>query len=287
MPYYFFAFSIYSMALAALLQKKVHHRLTIFALGLLPIFFLVICRGNVGTDTAAYLQIVSDIQESGSSDLELGFVLLIKAMLLLGMGPKLILATIACFATGLVVYAATFSRRSLLLAAFCIVPIFYLDMTMNGLRYGLAFTAMMCAVALFYQKRWRLCIVFATCAVLVHLSGWLILAMMAMFADDKDEFKQWAIITVVLGSLILVLQNMDGIMALFGEQWSGVSLKDKASAYMSFPSPSLLSGLAPLTLSLITLGLIKLTDTAAYAIRTRRFYLLLLGIVTAFLFAKF
>jgi hypothetical protein len=61
----------------------------------------------------------------------------------------------------------------------------------------------------------------------------------------------------------------------------------KASAYMHFPSPSVLSGLAPLVLSLVTLIVIKRVDRADQVIRIRRFYVLLLAIVTTFIIAKF
>jgi hypothetical protein len=261
----------------------------IYLIGLFPIFGLVVCRGNVGTDTAAYLRIIADMQSNSSFDLEQGFVLLIKAMLFLGMTPRFILIAIAGIVTGLLVYAAQLSRRSLLMSAVCIIPVFYLDMTMNGVRYGLSFACAMCAVGAYYQKKLHLCVIFAAFAVLFHLSGWLIFVMMAIFSDDKEEFKQWCVITIGLGILILALQNVDGILYLLNMDFeqTGVDLEGKVYAYMGFPSPSILSGLGPLTLSLICLWLIKATDQADRIVRTRRIYLLLSCAIAAFIVAKF
>jgi hypothetical protein len=290
MLYYALAFTIYGFAVAAIIKRKTHRQLLIFFLGLSPVFFLAICRGNVGTDTAAYLRIVSDIGKNIPTGLELGFILLVKVMLFLGMSPSLILMAVAGMVTALLLYAASLSQRSLLLVALCVVPLFYLDMTMNGLRYGLSFASAMCAIGLFYQNRFRLCLVFAACTVLFHLSGWLIFVLMVLFSDEQKEFKKWSVVTAGLGILILVLQNVDKISSVFGPalmQESGVDLNMKASAYMHFPSPSVLSGLAPFVLSLVTLIVIKRVDRADQVIRIRRFYVLLLAIVTTFIIAKF
>ncbi|MFC7299249.1 EpsG family protein [Herminiimonas aquatilis] len=232
---------------------------------------------------------ISEIQNNGVTDLELGFVLFIKTMLLIGVAPQFILAAIACISTALLVYAAQLSKRSLLVCALCVIPVFYFEITMNGLRYGLSFVCMMCAVALFYQKRLYVCVILATCAVLFHLSGWLLILMMVFFADDKEEFKFWFVITIGLAVLILVLQNIDQLLHLFviNIADSGVNLSNKVSAYSNFPSPSLLSGIGPLTLSLLALVLIKRADEANHAVRVRRFYFLLLAAVGTFIIAKF
>jgi hypothetical protein len=290
MLYYALAFAIYGFAVTAIIKRETHRRLLIFVLGLSPIFFLVICRANVGTDTAAYLRIISDISNNIPTGLELGFVLFVKAMLFLEMSPRLILMVIAFITTSLLVYAASFSQRSLLLIALCFVPLFYLDMTMNGLRYGLSFAFAMCAVGLLYQNRFRLCVIFAACAVLCHLSGWLIFVLMAVFSDERKEFEKWSVLTAGLGVLILILQNVDSVVSFLGsvsKQEIGVNLPAKVSAYMHFPAPSILSGLAPMALSLVALVLIRRVDRGSQVIRLRRFYLLLLGVVTTFVIAKF
>ncbi len=291
MHYYVLPFAIYCIAIAILIRREntPSHHIVFFLLGLFPVFLLSVCRGDVGTDTAAYLRIIEDIQNTGSSDLELGFVLLVKAMLFLGMTPRFILIAIAGLVTGLLVYAAQLSERSLLLSAVCIIPVFYLDMTMNGVRYGLSFACAMCAIGAFYQKRFHHCVIFAAFAVLFHLSGWLIFVMAAIFSDDKEEFKQWYILTLGLGILILTLQSIDGILYLFDMDFgqSGVDLEEKVSAYMNFPAPSLFSGLGPLTLSLICLWLIKKTDRANHIVSGRRIYMFLAGVIAAFAVAKF
>lgn len=48
-------------------------------LGILPLVLFVVLRGEVGTDTVTYIDIVSQISNTGTSNaVELGFVFLVK-----------------------------------------------------------------------------------------------------------------------------------------------------------------------------------------------------------------
>lgn len=287
MPYYAIAFLIYSLATVKILKKETPATTCLFILGLCPLFLIAICRGDVGTDTGAYLQIISNIQENESSGVEIGFVFLVKLLLFLELPPRFILASITAISTGLVVYAASFSKRSLLLITLCIVPIFYMDMTMNGLRYGLAFSCAMCAVGLFYRHKLHLCIIFAILSISFHLSGWLIFALMTFLSDDKKEFKKWFSITTSLGLLLLIINTNILAANTSTLEIPRVNIQGKIIAYSHIKSPSLLSGLIPLTISLISLALIKHVDCAHHAVSIRRFYILLMGIISSFLIAKF
>jgi len=289
MCYYISAFAIYGIALLSLMRVSTRFQTIIFSLGLLPVFLLVVCRGNVGTDTAAYLQIIAQVQDGSPLDMEFGFLLLVKMLLLLDMSPGMILAAIAFISTALLMYAATFSKRSLLVVAFCVVPIFYLDMTMNGLRYGLAFACAMCAVAWFYQGRLVQCFLFSVGSVSFHLSGLFIFVLMAMFSDNRQECKKWLCIGMAL--FVLVLNNAHTGMSFFVDASAGTRLgvfeylMMKFEAYRNFPSPNWYSGLAPLLLSMMVLGVIK-AGTAAEVVSVRKFYCLLTGVALMFILAK-
>lgn len=288
--YYGLSFSLYFIVVS-FFSVKIFRRLSYFISALLPVFFMAVFRGDVGTDTSAYLQIVSAIQGGDFQGLELGFVFLVKFFLYLGLSPRFILVAVAIITTGLLLYSASFSERSFLLVALCVVPIFYIDMTMNGLRYGLAFTCAMCATGFFYRRKFLICIIFAFFSVNLHVSSWLIFILLAFLSDDKDEFKRWISIVAGLGLVILVMNS--GFLELIGtisssrpENNTGVGLQGKVYAYSGFSSPSVFSGLAPLFISLVSLALIAKVDCAGCAVCARRFYVLLSLVFIFFLIAK-
>jgi hypothetical protein len=66
MQYYIFAFFIYYLAITKTIKNKTPTNKLLFISSLLPIFFIAVFRGDVGTDTNAYLQI---IQPTLNSDL--------------------------------------------------------------------------------------------------------------------------------------------------------------------------------------------------------------------------
>lgn len=287
MVYYISAFLIYGLALIYLLQEGRRRRGLLFISAMSPLVLLALLRGGVGTDTASYLSIVDEIENYGTTSVavESGFVLLIKAMLYLGAEPMQILVLVGFITTAVLISASLTSGRATLVSALCIVPIFYLDMTMNGLRYGLSFAFAMYSIALFSKNRVIVGSFLAVCSVLFHISGLALFAIMALLASNKIELRRWIALSV--GLALVVFVQLHGSQQTETAQQTQINFAEKALIYTHFPSPSILSGLAPLVLSIIVIFLIFSVDQMSNGIRSRRFYILSALVILTFVVAKF
>lgn len=248
MIYYILSFFIYYLGLIYFRKYLGRKGRMVLFISILPIFSLVMLRGNVGTDTHTYLNIISSIGESSYVGTEVGFTYIVKLMLYLGFDAKLITLLIALITTVVLMQMATVSMRSLMVLTFCIIPVFYLDITMNGLRYGLSFVLAGMSVAYFYRQQCFLMILIAMSAILIHVSGLIVFAVMLMLANDKNELMAWLKVVTGLILLVLLQYNISG----------GLDIDSKITAYSNFTSPTVLSGIAPLVISIVTLVLIKL-----------------------------
>lgn len=122
---------------------NVPYRLFFFA-GCIPAFLLVCLRGNVGTDTASYIGILDNISllsvgESLEGGGEYGFIFFSKVLLDAGLSSRMVLVVIATLVCLLFYMAFSNSIYSALIGVLLVYPIFFYDMSMNGLRYGIAF----------------------------------------------------------------------------------------------------------------------------------------------------
>ena len=290
MPFYLAAFFIYIAIVFRSICERKNFTFLQFIFALFPLFLITILRGDIGTDTAAYLNIISDMQKGLIPDMEWGFVMSVKSMLFLGFSSRDILIIFSFLISGFIIYAASFSSRSLLILVLCIVPIFFWDMTMNGLRYGLAFSLAMCSIANYYKENYRLVVIFAVSSILFHVSGLLIFILMILVSDNGKELKNWLIITIGLSLLLVIFQSADYISNIFANDDNligALNMRNKFSGYAAFPSPSLLSGLVPMILSFLALAILKIADAAPKRIRICRFYILLVSVLLTFFLAKF
>lgn len=234
MIYYSLPFCIYYIGLIFCRVKQAHSGGLVMLLSSIPILLLVFLRGDVGTDTLAYLNIISVIKGNGYVDMEVGFISVVKLMLSCGLNPRLILLAVALLTTLILIYAGTFSKQALTVLMFCIVPVFYLDMTMNGLRYGLSFALASLAVAYFYKGKWFVVTCLALSSVSVHVSSLVIFGMMLLLANDRNEFTSWVGILILLGIFTLAQYSLGSV--LLGQ---GYDVTAKYSAYSNFKSPSI------------------------------------------------
>jgi hypothetical protein len=283
--YYVSAFLIYGLAVIYLFQEGRQRRSLVFIIGMMPLVLLALSRGSVGTDTATYLSIVDEIGNYGGARLESGFVFFVKAMLYLGTEPLLILVFIGFITTAVLISASLTSERAMVVSALCIVPIFYLDMTMNGLRYGLSFALAMYSIALFSQNRVVVGSFLGLWSVLFHISGLALFAIMALLASNKAELRRWVALSAGLGLVVLVDIVQQAKTSALAKISGGFA--KKAVAYMYFPSPTLLSGLVPLVLSVIVILIIRSADQGSNGSRARRSYLLSVLVILSFVVAKF
>src|SRR3546814_7837232 len=103
-------------------------------------FLLIMERGLVRTDSAVYVQEFDVIRYRGllASAFEPGFTLLIEVLNWFLSDPFQILILLGATTAIIMFLAGLMLERSPLLMMTIVLPYFLFDMTMNGLRYGLA-----------------------------------------------------------------------------------------------------------------------------------------------------
>jgi hypothetical protein len=243
---------------------------TFFFVGLIPSMLFIVLRGNVGTDTGNYLQMVQDISfnPEGSHkdfDVEIGFYILLKGLLLLFSEPHFIVNSISFFIALYCFHLFSKNGEGFLIFSLLIFPVFFFDMTMNGIRYGLAFLLAKHASDEYYSgnKFKSLFLLFA--CIGFQLSGILVFVLFRV-----NKFKFLNLIYAILFAIIFYL--------IFQER-----LSYKIIAYAEFVSPSIASGSLPLLLFLACYLNLLLIDGGF----GRRFMPLLALEAVSFLLAKF
>lgn len=290
MTEYFVVFFLYIVCMGLAYTNFIRYKNLIFLLGLLPLFLLVAFRGSVGTDTAAYLNIVSVIQASGTFvGIEQGFIYLVKAFLCLSGNPMAVLVLLALVTTTVLLLASKTDDRALFVFIVCIAPLFYLDMTMNGLRYGLSFAFAMLTISKFYQHHLLVSVALSVVAVLFHVSGLLLFLIAALLADNKYEFVRWLkLVGVTLLVVLVQYYWADVIQSLLGYNIFGQLDADaKYMAYKNFSSPSWYSGLSTLIISWLLLYILHGGNNDKALLEAHQFYILVLLTIMTFILAKF
>lgn len=202
---------------------------------LIPAFFIVVLRGDVGTDTASYMRIIEGISGesgdfNGNSEVEIGFELFSKVFLNFGFSSKAIVIAFSWAICVLIIFAFSQTRDDVLIFALLVFPIFFYDMTMNGLRYGISFCLAKIAYDSIENDKKKTFAVMALLSISFHLSGFILLVLLMA---RKLNFKY--LIAGGLFSGVLLLIFLDRLLFKF-------------SSYGDIQSPGGLSGLAPLLL---------------------------------------
>jgi hypothetical protein len=215
MIYYSAAFLFYYACVVSAFQDVRKHENKIFIFGMLPLVLLVVLRGDVGTDTASYLQIISGIQDTGEAVSGHArtpisgwgeFTAIIKGLFYFTTNPRVIVAVLALFTTGILIYASLISEKAKWVFAVCVVPIFYLDMTMNGLRYGLAFAIAAYAIYQSYRGHWIVSGLLQAVAVFMH-STTLALFVITWLLASTSKQKKYLLITGLLVCVVFSFQT--------------------------------------------------------------------------------
>lgn len=205
----------------------------------LPMFSLVWLRGNVGVDLPMYVQSIEFIQQNGgySFIFEPGFELLILAISPIISNPILIAKIIATITTLLLLSSKWHTKIAYQALGLGILPYFYLDMTMNGLRYGLAFAVVLFSLnGLLAMQR------------LTYVS-----TMLAAASVQVSSFYLSGLLQILLRPswkyFFLLLPIATGV-ALLGSDYFLM----KAAANADLSKPGVTAGAAPLILSIILLA---------------------------------
>lgn len=141
--------------------------------GLLPMAFLAVFRGSVGMDTAVYIQSINQLIEAGGAIgvFEPLFELLVLSLSVFTNDAALILAVLGVFITVILVWAGLRHNSNPYLFCLLIMPVYYFDMVMNGVRYGLAFSIIYLASSFLVQGRRGVYFMLVLAASMIQVSS--------------------------------------------------------------------------------------------------------------------
>lgn len=222
-------------------SKKEGGRLLLF-LFILPALLIAVLRGNIGTDTYFYLGMFQNYQEGytmADMEYEPGFLLLGYIISQLGFGPRAGVAIIGLITTMLLLGLFSKTKDKIALFGLVFFPIFYVDFTMNGLRYGLSFAIAGWAVYYLYQKKY---ITFGILSVLALSMQYSALIVIAPFLASLVRKKYLILFFAVMLPLIFLTNTFNFILT---------HLAGKQDAYKNIQAPGALSGVATLIIFLL------------------------------------
>jgi EpsG family len=210
----------------------------LFVLGALPAAVLAVFRGNVGTDTAVYLQSIELLSTEGAlmNIFEPGFEYMVLSLSAMSLTPPWILSIIAAITTILFFVGWFRIDRSLTLLS-CIFAIFYFDMTMNGIRYGLSFSLVLLGASYLVKAKRLEYMVLVLLASFIQVSAGLLGILLFTLHE-----KKWSTAIYWLGAITLLSTQFGEYIVL------------KVLANESLQSPSATSGVAPLIVTIATLS---------------------------------
>lgn len=236
-------FACYALMLTALVLGILFNRLRLAAIvAFIPMFVLILERGLVGTDSAVYVQEFDVIRYRGllASAFEPGFTLIVEVLAWFLSDPFEILIILGATTAVIMFIAGMMLERSPLLFMTIVLPHFMFDMTMNGLRYGLAFSIVALGAACMARGRLHL---FIACAVI----GSSIQITAALLA-----FSLWALVEVRIRTFAGVAIGIGIAFLLFGDY-----IESKLIDNEDLVGLGGFAGIAPLVISLIVLAALK------------------------------
>ena len=251
---YFFFFSV------ALLSVGRRNFKLWSLVGLLPMVILVLLRGTIGPDTPMYQQNIELIQSHDSLAFifEPGFELIILAIGRITSDSLIAVKIIALITLFFLFSSDWLSPLAGQIISFAFIPYFFLDMTMNGLRYGLAFVLCLYTLSQFYHKNYLQQGVFGVSAVLIQISSVYVLGFLGMLFNPRLK----SIFIIIFLAVCVVFSFYDYLFY-------------KASVNQELRIVSASSGLAPLLLSSVSIAAV-LTNPAIRIHYTKQFCILFL-----------
>ncbi|MBM5573550.1 hypothetical protein GKO28_03365 [Deefgea sp. CFH1-16] len=154
---------------------------------MIPAFFIIVLRGNVGTDTAVYLQMVLDILSGMEVDTEYGFVLVVKFFDFLGFNSHFIVNFISGFVVIYSVFIFSSSREKFCVFVMLIFPYFLYDMSMNGIRYGVSFLLAFHAAIAYKNKDIVFTCFLIVLSIAMQMSGILVFVLLLLPSFRKRD----------------------------------------------------------------------------------------------------
>lgn len=206
---------------------------------------LVLLRGDVGTDTHAYILIVQNIIAAPLNysffvqdgwDVEVGFRLLVKLTSLLVDSPQMVLNFVALFPVILYWRFLSSFRISISFLAFAALLIshFLLPYSMNVVRAGIATGFALFVVYYLFQKKYWAAFLCSLLAISFQFSVIFVIAGYLIFARLKS-IKSWLLSAALIALLVIVYADR---------------YLEKVELYSSFDKPNEFSGISIFVLQL-------------------------------------
>ncbi|MGC9193716.1 MAG: EpsG family protein [Thermoplasmata archaeon] len=212
----------------------------------LPLIMLVVLRGDVGTDTTTYVGYAQTVIWWGNQRpvyFEPGYAFLMRVLSILTSDPHVIINIISLLAAILFFKMLHLWEDGHCALSMILVPIYFYNFTMNGLRMGIAFPLAAIAVLLLEKMRFAAFIFFAIIAVSIHFSSVLLIPLLYFSVHDiKISYKGFIYGIFISVSVVYMFLYFYKDKIIIG-----------AIRYASTPSPSGLSGGATLINSIIVL----------------------------------
>lgn len=239
-------------------------------IGLIPAILLVGLRGDVGTDTATYLLMASDLMDGEVNNpenlnIEFGFLWLLRFLIFLSGEPRFSINVLSLIIAFYSFFIFSKNRESIVIFSLLVFPVLFFDMSMNGLRYGLSFLLAKHASDVWLSNKKAKSLVLLIGCIGLQLSGILVFFLLRL---HRLRFL----------NLIYVLPFAIVFYGVFQGR-----LTDKFIVYAQLESPSLLSGLLPLAIFFACYLCLLLVDFRF----AKRFMPLLILELLSFFLAKF
>lgn len=227
----------------------------LFLISLLPSFFVVILRGNIGVDTEAYESIIEYYILTGECRVEPLFCLISEPIYSLVNRSDFTLRIITAIFCILFYFSFFKTKNDIIVACLFIFPVFFYDMSTNGIRYGLAFILF----KLLFDGLTKKSILTIPVYIFIQSSS-LLLVLLSLI--NKINFKKMVLVIVIIVPVFYLLMGEPMFYLLMGEP---TMLSQKIQAYSENGSPNFYSGilnfLSGLVLILILIFFRKITLT--------------------------
>lgn len=234
----YYLLSIVFLYVGFLFSPRKKNRFFNLFLLLLPLSLLSILRGSVGTDTATYLSYFNSVINGYKSkdSYEPLFQFLIKLLSYFTSDANLMISLLAFIFTFILLVSAKNCEQDGSIFLLLIIPIYYIDLSMNALRIGLSFCVIYYSLKYMLTNKKFKYFIFTAIASLFQVSGFII-----SFVIYSLFNAGWRVVLVL------------SFFSLVGGYFFHDYFLIKFTSYSEMKSPSVFSGLSTLLLSLLLL----------------------------------